>query len=143
LKATAALLGCPIQMIRETSALQFRYKCSMYWRLSIALLTKAGGVPFRMMRPTESDTAYLGLAYAIRGGTANEFVTCCSQVFDAEGGGFEFIAYNVGADRDLENPHLTRDEMRTRHGAQRSPLPAAQGRVSAPAACDPQDDNLA
>jgi hypothetical protein len=113
LKATAALLGCPIQMIRETSALQFRYKCSMYWRLSIALLTKAGGVPFRMMRPTESDTAYLGLAYAIRGGTANEFVTCCSQVFDAEGGGFEFIAYNVGADRDLENPHLTRDEMRT------------------------------
>jgi hypothetical protein len=113
LKATAAPLGCPIQMIREASALRFKYQCSMYWRLSIALLTKAGGVPFRMVQPTETDTAYLGLAYAIRGGTADEFVTCCSQVFDAEGGGFEFIAYNVGADRDLENPHLTRDEMRT------------------------------
>lgn len=113
LKATAAPLGCPIQMIREASAMRFKYRCSMYWRLSIALLTKAGGVPFRMVQPTESDTAYLGLAYAIRGGTAAEFVTCCSQVFDAEGGGFEFIAYNVGADRDLENPHLTRDEMRT------------------------------
>lgn len=113
LKAIAAPLGCPIQVVREASALQFRYECSMYWRLSIALLTKAGGVPFRMVQPTQTDTAYLGLAYAIRGGTTNEFVTCCSQVFDAEGGGFEFIAYNVGADRDLENPHLTRDEMRT------------------------------
>lgn len=112
LKAVAAPLGCPIQFIREASALQFRYECSMFWRLSIALLTKAGGVPFRMVRPTATDTAYIGLAYAIRGGTSDEFVTCCSQVFDAEGGGFEFIAYNVGANRDLENPHLTRDEMR-------------------------------
>jgi hypothetical protein len=85
----------------------------MFWRLSIALFTKAGGIPFRMVQPFPVDTAYLGLAYAIRGGTSNEFVTCCSQVFDAEGGGFEFVAYNVGAQRDTENPHLTREEMRT------------------------------
>ncbi len=113
LKAAAAPLGCPIQMVREASALQFRYECSMSWRLGIAILTKAGGVPFRMVQPTDTDTAYVGLAYAIRGGTSNDFVTCCSQVFDAEGGGFEFIAYNVGADRDLDNPHLTRQEMHT------------------------------
>lgn len=113
LKAAVAPLGCPIQMVREASALQFRLECSMFWRLSIAMLTKAGGVPFRMVQPTEADTAYVGLAYAIRGGTSHDFVTCCSQVFDAEGGGFEFIAYNVGADRDLDNPHLTRQEMRT------------------------------
>ncbi|WP_183097365.1 argonaute/piwi family protein [Nocardioides pelophilus] len=113
LKATAAPLACPIQVVREAGALQFPLYCSMYWRLSIALLTKAGGVPFRIVQPTPTDTAYIGLAYAIRGGTANEFVTCCSQVFDAEGGGFEFIAYNVGADRDLDNPHLTREEMHT------------------------------
>lgn len=113
LKAAAAPLGCPIQVVRESGALTFPLHCSMFWRLSIALLTKAGGVPFRMVQPTPVDTAYIGLAYAIRGGTANEFVTCCSQVFDAEGGGFEFIAYNVGAARDLENPHLSREEMRT------------------------------
>jgi len=113
LKATAAPLGCPIQVVREAGALQFPLHCSMYWRLSIALLTKAGGVPFRMVQPTPTDTAYVGLAYAVRGGTSNEFVTCCSQVFDTEGGGFEFIAYNVGPDRDLDNPHLTREEMRT------------------------------
>ncbi|MFA6300296.1 MAG: hypothetical protein WC642_14095, partial [Nocardioides sp.] len=113
LKALAAPLGSPIQMVREDSALRFKFECSMFWRLSIALLTKAGGVPFRMVQPTPIDTAFVGLAYAIRGGTTDEFVTCCSQVFDAEGGGFEFIAYNIGADRDLDNPHLTREEMRT------------------------------
>lgn len=113
IKAAAAPLGSPIQMIREDSALRFRYECSMFWRLSIALYTKAGGVPFRMVQPFPVDTAYVGLAYAIRGGTSNEFVTCCSQVFDAEGGGFEFVSYNIGAERDTENPHLTRDEMRT------------------------------
>ncbi len=43
-----------------------------------------------------SDTAYVGLSYAIRGGTRDRFVTCCSQVFDADGGGMEFVAYDVG-----------------------------------------------
>jgi hypothetical protein len=112
LKAAAAPLGCPVQMLREVSAVAFEYFGSLAWRLAIALFAKAGGVPWRMAATTPDDTAYIGLAYAIRGGTDNDFVTCCSQVFDAEGSGMEFVAYNVGANRDLENPHLTRDEMR-------------------------------
>ncbi len=112
LKAAAAPLGCPIQMLRETSALAYPHHASLAWRLAIALLVKAGGVPWRIAATTGEDTAYIGLAYAIRGGTTDDFVTCCSQVFDAEGGGMEFVAYNVGANRDLDNPHLTRDEMR-------------------------------
>ncbi len=59
-----------------------------------------------------SDTAYIGLSYAIRGGTRDRFVTCCSQVFDADGGGMEFIAYDVGDGVDFENPFLTRADMR-------------------------------
>lgn len=112
LKATAAPLGCPIQVLREASAASFRHLASLAWRLSIALYAKAGGTPWRMEATSSEETAYIGLAYAIRGGTSDEFVTCCSQVFDGEGGGMEFVAYNVGANRDLENPHLTRDEMR-------------------------------
>ncbi|CCH88518.1 Conserved hypothetical protein; putative Ribonuclease domain [Modestobacter italicus] len=112
LKAFAAPLGIPVQFLRESSAVQFRHHASLAWRLSIALLTKAGGTPWRIAPTTPEDTAYIGLAYAIRGGTKDAFVTCCSQVFDAEGGGMEFVAYNVGADRDLQNPHLTREEMR-------------------------------
>ena len=112
LKAIAAPLGCPVQMIREASALEFRYKASLAWRLSLAFFVKAGGVPWRVQRTTPEETAYIGLSYAIRGGTSNSFVTCCSQVLDSEGGGMEFVAYNIGVARDLENPHLTRDEMR-------------------------------
>jgi hypothetical protein len=55
--------------------------------------------------------AYVGLSYAIRGGTSDAFVTCCSQVFDADGGGMDFVAYDVGQGLDLDNPHLTRDQM--------------------------------
>jgi hypothetical protein len=112
LKALAAPLGIPVQVLRQASAVQFQHHASLAWRLSIALLTKAGGTPWRIAPVTPEDTAYIGLAYAIRGGTSNAFVTCCSQVFDAEGGGMEFVAYNVGGARDLNNPHLTREEMR-------------------------------
>lgn len=112
LKAMAAPLGCPIQMLREVSALSFSHFASLAWRLSIALLTKAGGVPWRIQPTSAVETAYIGLSYAIRGGSSNDFITCCSQVMGSDGGGMEFVAYNVGAARDLENPHLTRDEMR-------------------------------
>lgn len=112
LKADAAPLGVPVQMVRESSALSYRYTASLSWRLAVALLVKAGGTPWRVAATSPEETAYVGLAYAIRGGTADEFVTCCSQVLDGQGGGLEFVAYNVGAARDLENPHLTREEMR-------------------------------
>jgi hypothetical protein len=112
LKALAAPLGIPVQMLREASALAYRDRASVAWRLSIALLVKAGGIPWRVEPATSEDTAYIGLSYAIRGGTSDAFVTCCSQVFDAEGGGMEFVAYNVGQVDDADNPHLTRDEMR-------------------------------
>jgi hypothetical protein len=112
LKAFAAPLGVPTQIIWEDSALNFRHQCSLAWRLSIALYAKAGGTPWRLHRTTDADAAYVGLSYAIRGGTSDAFVTCCSQVFDADGGGMDFVAYDIGQGVDLENPHLTRDQMR-------------------------------
>lgn len=112
LKAAGAPLGCPSQMLRESSALRYPHVASLAWRLTLALLAKAGGTPWKVTPTTPQDTAYIGLAYAIRGGSSSDFVTCCSQVLDASGSGMEFVAYNVGAARDLENPHLTRDEMR-------------------------------
>jgi hypothetical protein len=112
LKASAAPLGAPTQVLWEDSALSFKYKCSLAWRLSIAIYAKAGGTPWRLHRETDADVAYVGLSYAIRGGTRDGFVTCCSQVFDADGGGMDFVAYDIGEGIDLENPHLSRDQMR-------------------------------
>jgi hypothetical protein len=58
--------------------------------------------------------AYIGISYAIRPPDSGRprFVTCCSQVFDAEGSGLEFVAYDaheVEVQRD--NPFLSRTEM--------------------------------
>ncbi len=78
----------------------------------MAFYAKAGGTPWRLHRASDADVAFVGLSYAIRGGTKDAFVTCCSQVFDADGGGMDFVAYDVGQGFDLENPHLTRDQMR-------------------------------
>jgi hypothetical protein len=55
---------------------------------------------------------YVGLSYAFRGGTIDRFVTCCSQVFDADGGGMEFVAYDIGDGLDFDNPFLSRNDMR-------------------------------
>jgi hypothetical protein len=112
LKAFAAPLGIPTQIVWEDKAISFRHPCSLSWRLSMALYAKAGGTPWRLHRSTDADVAYVGLSYAIRGGTSDAFVTCCSQVFDADGGGMDFVAYDVGQGVDLDNPHLTRDQMR-------------------------------
>jgi hypothetical protein len=110
IKSIAAVAGVPTQFLQDR-ALNYRDRCSVAWRLGIALYAKAGGTPWRLV-PTEADTAYVGLSYAIRGGTRDRFVTCCSQVFDADGGGMEFVAYDVGDGIDFDNPFLTRADMR-------------------------------
>lgn len=113
-KAVTASRHIPSQMIVEGSALAYRCRASVGWRLGIALYCKAGGTPWKLAYgPTE--TAYVGLSYALvgreDGGT--RFVTCCSQVFDADGGGPEFIAYQTDEfTRDGENPFLSRADMR-------------------------------
>jgi hypothetical protein len=114
LKAITAARGIPMQIVQEGRALQYFCRCSVMWRLSIALYCKAGGVPWKLADAPQ-DTAFIGLSYAIRpqGDGGSRYVTCCSQVFDADGVGLEFIAYETGdihVERD--NPYLSRGEMR-------------------------------
>jgi hypothetical protein len=114
LKAIAAVRGIPTQVINEDRALAYPCRCSVMWRLSIAIYTKAGGVPWKLPETSE-ESAYIGLSYALRqvDSSASRFVTCCSQVFDADGAGLEFIAYDT-ADIHIErdNPYLSRNDMR-------------------------------
>jgi hypothetical protein len=121
LKAVTAVQGIPLQIINDgdpSSALEYYCRCSVAWRLGIALYCKAGGVPWKLA-PSDDGTAFIGLSYALRPNVAEgaRFVTCCSQVFDADGAGLEFIAYSpeeveVEIDERGENPFLSRAEMR-------------------------------
>ena len=115
-KATGAELGLATQIVTD-EALRYRCRASVAWRLATALYAKAGWVPWKLHThtgPLDPQAAYIGLSYALRpvaDGTTS-FVTCCSQVFDADGGGMHFIAYDVGQGNDLHNPYLSREQMR-------------------------------
>ncbi len=114
IKAINASRGIPTQFINETGALDYHCRASVMWRLSIALYCKAGGVPWKLA-DTDPATAFIGLSYALRfasDGTV-KFITCCSQVFDSDGAGLEFIAYETNDARtEGPNPFLSRGEMR-------------------------------
>lgn len=112
-KAFAASEGICVQFLREDSALNYRCRCSVAWRLGIALYTKAGGTPW-VLADVEPGTAFIGIDYAVRvgEGAAQRFAICCSQVFDAEGSGLEFVAYEAdGVHMFGRNPFLRRDQM--------------------------------
>ena len=119
LKGLCATEGIPTQIIRDRT-FGFRYQASRAWRLAIALYVKAGGTPWKLapIPGAPTNTAYIGLAYAYRGNpTEAQFVTCCSQVFDSDGGGMQFFAYDardpINNDRHTRNnPYLGRDDMR-------------------------------
>lgn len=119
LKALGAKYNIPTQVINDR-VFSFNYKASLAWRLAIALYVKAGGTPWKLapLKGVPTDTAYIGLAYALRGDQREaHYVTCCSQVFDMDGGGMQFVAFEA---RDpvadiaeaRRNPFLSRDDMR-------------------------------
>src|SRR5690606_1065384 len=119
LKALGAKYNIPTQVLNDR-VFTFSFKASLAWRLSTALYVKAAGTPWKLapLKGVPADTAYIGLAYALRGDQQDaHYVTCCSQVFDMDGGGMQFVAFEA---RDpvadiaeaRRNPFLTRDDMR-------------------------------
>jgi hypothetical protein len=114
IKGINASRGVPTQIVNDDGALSYHCRASVMWRLSIAFYTKAGGVPWKLA-DSDPDRAHIGLSYALArddGGNVR-FVTCCSQVFDSDGGGLEFVAYETKDAHTIgENPFLTRTDMR-------------------------------
>ncbi len=119
LKALGAQRGIPTQVLNDKS-LRFDNRGARAWRLAIALYAKAGGTPWKLapIAGVPDNTAYIGLAYAIRRASSEaHYVTCCSQVFDMEGGGMQFIAFEANdaiADEAeaRRNPFLSQADMR-------------------------------
>ena len=113
LKSVTAARRIPIQIVREDRALAYPHKASVMWRIGLALYAKAGGVPWKLA-DADPETAHIGISYAVRPPSSDRprFVTCCSQVFDGEGSGLEFVAYDAHEiEMQRENPFLSRTEM--------------------------------
>lgn len=114
LKAVSASAQMPLQIVNESSAMRYKCRCSVMWRMAIALYTKAGGQPWTLLTE-EDDVAYIGISYALRGPKeerSDRYAICCSQVFDANGAGLELIAYEADGVRIYRrNPFMTRQQM--------------------------------
>jgi hypothetical protein len=122
-KARALELSAPSQILRPdtydggstrtrggTRRASLQDRATRAWNFHTALYYKAGGVPWRLVRPSSSlATCYVGASFfkSIQG---DRLATSVAQVFNERGEGLILQGGNAHIDRRDRTPHLSADD---------------------------------
>lgn len=132
LKARAMVHGRPLQVIKRTTwgdtskppvttrdggtrdrGRSLQDEATRAWNLHTALYYKAGGVPWRMRRPSsELSTCYVGVGF-YRDTTGSRLETAVAQVFNQRGDGVVVRGGVAAVGKDDRQPHLSAADAET------------------------------
>lgn len=112
IKIYCAKKNIKIQIIEDKSINYFD-QAKVRWWLSLGLYVKANGTPWKSQATIE-NTAYIGLSYAVKGGSIdNKVVIGSSQIFDSSGQGLRFMLQPI--ERPVfygKNPFMSKEDAR-------------------------------
>jgi len=89
LKLYGVKKGLHLQFIEDKS-IAYNDKAKVKWWLSLGIYVKSSGTPWKV-KTANTETAFVGLGYAIRQNARDKVVLGSSQIFDGSGNGLRFL----------------------------------------------------
>lgn len=89
LKLYAVKKGLHLQFIEDKS-ITYNDQAKVKWWLSLGIYVKSNGTPWKV-KTENTETAFVGLGYALRQNARNKVVLGSSQIFDGNGNGLRFL----------------------------------------------------
>jgi hypothetical protein len=81
--------GLKLQFIEDKS-INYKDQSKIRWWLSLGLYVKSNGTPWKV-KTDSTETAFVGLGYAVRENARDRVVLGSSQIFDGNGNGLKFL----------------------------------------------------
>lgn len=109
LKLYAVKKGLKLQFIEDKS-INYKDQAKVKWWLSLGIYVKSNGTPWKV-KTDNTETAFVGLGYAIRQNARDKVVLGSSQIFDGNGNGLRFLLQTIEKPLIIgKNPFMSKDD---------------------------------